>query len=129
SRSFSLRNRSNSAFRSSSAIASPQSLVLTNGSLERQSALPCSAHHPQGRKRIADVRRRLFLELGIGSLVMHNLARSAAHLYAQERNSVPGPIVETTNGKVQGLLDGGVSAFKGIRYGISTAGERRFMPA
>jgi para-nitrobenzyl esterase len=75
------------------------------------------------------VRRRLFLELGVGSLVMHSLARSAAHLCAQERNSVPGPIVETTNGKVRGLLDGGVSTFKGIRYGMSTAGERRFMPA
>src|SRR5262245_44847329 len=74
--------------------------------------------------------RRSFLELGASSLVMHNLfARSAAHLCAQERNSRPGPIVETTKGKVRGLLDRGVSAFKGIRYGMSTAGERRFMPA
>lgn len=58
--------------------------------------------------------RRSFLELGAGSLVMHNaFAKSVALIYAQERNSVPGPIVETTTGKVRGLLDGGVSSFKG----------------
>jgi len=39
------------------------------------------------------------------------------------------PIVDTTNGKVRGeLLETGVYAFKGIRYGASTEGTNRFMP-
>ena len=38
------------------------------------------------------------------------------------------PIVETAQGKVRGLLSGGVAVFKGIRYAASTAGANRFMP-
>ena len=38
------------------------------------------------------------------------------------------PMVETAQGKVRGLLSGGVAVFKGIRYGASTAGANRFMP-
>src|SRR5689334_4499700 len=38
------------------------------------------------------------------------------------------PIVETAQGRLRGLLSGGVSAFKGIRYGADTSGENRYMP-
>lgn len=38
------------------------------------------------------------------------------------------PVVETTNGKLQGIDWGGINAFKGIHYGGSTAGKNRFMP-
>src|SRR4051812_13059587 len=41
----------------------------------------------------------------------------------------PGPVVETASGKIRGLVIDKVNAFKGIRYGASTAGPNRFMPA
>jgi para-nitrobenzyl esterase len=38
------------------------------------------------------------------------------------------PIVETEQGKVRGLVSGGISVFKGLRYGADTSGRNRFMP-
>jgi para-nitrobenzyl esterase len=39
-----------------------------------------------------------------------------------------GPIVETSCGKVRGVIQGGTHIFRGIPYGASTAGSNRFMP-
>ena len=36
--------------------------------------------------------------------------------------------VDTTSGKVQGIITAGIRQFKGIPYGASTAGRNRFMP-
>ncbi|MBT9527657.1 MAG: carboxylesterase/lipase family protein [Rhizobacter sp.] len=38
------------------------------------------------------------------------------------------PIVETAQGKLRGLISGGVSSFKGIRYGANTTGANRYQP-
>jgi para-nitrobenzyl esterase len=37
------------------------------------------------------------------------------------------PIVDTAQGKLRGLVSGGINVFKGVRYGASTAGANRFM--
>ena len=38
------------------------------------------------------------------------------------------PIVETSNGRLRGLMSGGIAVFKGVHYGADTAGTNRFMP-
>jgi para-nitrobenzyl esterase len=42
--------------------------------------------------------------------------------------SDPATVAETTTGKIRGFRRGGVYIFKGVPYGSSTAGARRFMP-
>jgi len=47
---------------------------------------------------------------------------------AQSASSAPGATVQTTAGRVRGLLVDKVHAFRGIPYGGTTAGARRFFP-
>lgn len=37
------------------------------------------------------------------------------------------PIVETADGKVRGIVSGGIAVFKGLRYAADTSGRNRFM--
>ncbi len=70
------------------------------------------------------MRRRDFLELTAASLLLSALSNSSA----RAQGATPGPVVETTAGRFRGLALKGAFAFKGIRYGASTAGANRFQP-
>src|SRR5215470_5916397 len=65
--------------------------------------------------------RRKFLGTGAGLVIL-----GANRAWGAQTKT--GPIVETASGKIRGLVIDKVNAFKGIRYGASTAGANRFMP-
>jgi para-nitrobenzyl esterase len=52
---------------------------------------------------------------------------SGAALLANRLYGAPGLTIETSLGKIRGLSNGKVHAFRGIRYGADTAGARRFL--
>lgn len=56
------------------------------------------------------------------------LKQLPAALAAGAGDAAADPVVETSAGKLRGGRHGGVAYFKGVHYGASTAGERRFMP-
>jgi len=70
--------------------------------------------------------RRSFLgrTAATGLLISSGLTRG----WAAKSDLAEGPVVGTSAGKIKGLFDGKVHAFKGIPYGASTEGDARFMP-
>src|SRR3546814_17404425 len=47
---------------------------------------------------------------------------------AAEQSGTSTPVVETTEGKLQGQSSKGVYSFLGIHYGADTSGKNRFLP-
>jgi para-nitrobenzyl esterase len=70
------------------------------------------------------MRRRDFLGLSSVPLVLS----AAPHSLVRAQRAAPDPIVDTTAGRLRGRAIAGLAAFKGIRYGASTAGANRFQP-
>lgn len=70
------------------------------------------------------VDRRAFI--GLTALAAASLSSVAARTAQAQSGRRGTPIVETTSGRIRGLRESRTFAFKGVPYGASTAGERRF---
>ena len=71
--------------------------------------------------------RRAFLgTAGMGIAAYAMSPWSAMPARAQE--AAAGAVIQTSAGKVRGMVHKGIHSFKGIPYGASTAGKNRFMP-
>lgn len=69
---------------------------------------------------MADLGRRAVLGAAGASFFMAGVGRAATTDIF--------PIVETSDGRLRGLVSGGIKVFKGVPYGADTSGANRFRP-
>src|SRR5579863_2450001 len=69
------------------------------------------------------INRRALLGMGAGFCLSAAVGRAA---WALPTGTTA--VVETTDGPVQGVVEGGVQTFKGLRYAQAPLGSLRFMP-
>ena len=68
------------------------------------------------------INRRSFLRASGGAAGGLLIAQHGAPVFAADAPLQPSTIVSSSEGKLRGVVIDGVSAFRGIRYGASTAG-------
>jgi para-nitrobenzyl esterase len=79
-------------------------------------------------KEATMIGRRSFIGLGTVAAASVLMGGNVTRALALEPKSAPETIVEISSGKIRGVMLDKVHAFKGIPYGASTEGARRFMP-
>lgn len=73
-----------------------------------------------------NIHRRAFLSRATAATTL--LSAGGFSRVRAARSDVSGPVVQTSAGKLRGLIEGRTKAFKGIPYAASTEGAGRFMP-
>ncbi|MEQ1886342.1 MAG: carboxylesterase family protein [Bryobacteraceae bacterium] len=74
------------------------------------------------------MKRRSFLGGAAATTIFMGTGFKNPLVAAARAGSGNNPIAETVAGKVRGIQNGKISAFKGIHYGAPTTGKGRFMP-
>lgn len=75
-----------------------------------------------------DLSRRSILKTSLWGTAVAAMPALATRPAAAEASSSMSAVVETTSGRVRGVVSNGVQVYRGVPYGASTAGANRFMP-